>query len=351
MKKNLTRVFVLALVLLFFAFSYYQEQVSNISENSESVLFKVTEDHNSLRKVIYELEDEGLLRSSDFSKLQARLHGFNKVYVGLYDFNESMSSYDILKMLNTSGAADQDVRIRLTEGFWARDMAEAMVYITDIPSEEFLSLWNDQDYIKELMKSYDFLPKEILDQKEANVLLEGYLYPDSYSINPLNTAEEITEIILQNGQNKFDSLKDLMDQTDFNTHELYTLASVVEYEAASDEDMKKVAGVFMNRLEIDMKLQSSVTVCYSLYDFEDWTECENGDNIRIDSPYNTYKYKGLPPGPILNPSIKAIEATLNYDDNDYFYFVADVYDVIDGNVHYQETYAEHEEIRIELLGY
>ena len=351
MKKNLTKIFVIALVVLFFAFAYYQEQVSKVSENSQSVLFKVTEDHNSLRRVMHELENEGLIRSYDFSKIQARLHGFDKVYVGLYDFNESMSSYEILKMLNTAGAADQDVRIRFTEGFWAKDIAEAMVYITDIPSEEFLELWNDPEFVKEMMKTYDFLPKEILEQKDANVLLEGYLYPDSYNINPLNTAEEITEILLKNGQRKFDSIKESLAKSDFNTHELYTLASVVEYEAATVEDMRTVAGVFMNRLEIGMPLQSSVTICYTLYDFEDWTDCESAAGNQTDSPYNTYIYKGLPPGPILNPSLKSIEATLDYDKNDYFFFIADVYDVLDGEVHYQKTYEEHELVRMKLLGY
>lgn len=351
MKKHLTKIIAVIIVILFFTFAFYQEQVSNVSENSESVLFKVNGEHNSLNKVVVKLEEDGLIKSSFYTKVQAKLNRFDRVYAGLYDFNESMSSYEILGMLNNPGAANKDVNVRLTEGYWAKDMAEAMVFITDIESEDFLKLWNDLDFVKEMITKYEYLPDEILELKDVNVLLEGYLYPDTYRINPLNTAEEVTEIILRNGQSKFDTVKELMSESEFNQHQLYTLASVVEYEAGSEEDMQKVAGVFMNRLEIDMKLQSSVTVCYSLYEFDDWTECESGENIQIESPYNTYKYKGLPPGPILNPSIKAIEATLDYDNNDYFFFIADVYDVIDGKVHFQETYEEHEVLRLELLGY
>lgn len=350
MKKHLNKIIGLLIIILFFAFGFYQEQVSRVSENSEPVLFKVNE-NKGLNKILVKLEEDGLIRSNFYSKVQAKLHRMDRVYAGLYEFNPSMTSYEILGMLNNPSAADKDVTIRLTEGFWAKDMAEEMVFVTDIESEEFLKLWNDKKFIKKMIDKYDFLPPEILEQEDARVLLEGYLYPDTYRINPQNTVEEVTEIILRNGQSKFKTIKDLMEESELTQHEIYTLASIVEYEAGTNQDMKKVAGVFMNRLDIDMKLQSSVTVCYSLYDFEDWTECESGENIQIDSPYNTYKYKGLPPGPILNPSIKAIKATLDFDDNEYFFFIADVYNVMDGKVHFQETYEEHERLRMELLGY
>ena len=100
-----------------------------------------------------------------------------------------------------------------------------------------------------------------------------------------------------------------------------------------------IAGVFFNRMAIDMKLQSSVTVCYAIdKEKEDnWMKCEVNPNF--DSPYNTYKYAGLPPGPILNPGKSAIEATLNPTSSKYLYFMADVYG--DGKVYYAETYNEH----------
>ena len=134
-------------------------------------------------------------------------------------------------------------------------------------------------------------------------------------------------------------------------YELMTLASIVEYEASTDEDMRLVAGVFMNRLEAGMKLQSSVTICYALYDFESWEECESASNNQNPSPYNTYVHEGLPPGPILNPSLRAIEATLDYTPSSYLFFIADVHGVVDGKVHYQTTYDEHVQDRLLLLGY
>lgn len=352
MKKKLTKAIAITLmIVLMIIFGIYQQQVSRISKNSEAVLFEVTEEGNGLNEAIAKLEEENLIHSAFFTKIQSKINSFDRVYAGMYNFNQSMSSYDILDMLNDPRAANQDMNVQLTEGYWARDMANMIAPVTGSKGEDYIELWNDKTFVKKMIKKYNFIPKEILDQKEARVLLEGYLYPDTYRINPKNTMEEVTEIILKNGQEKYNLIKKEISKSDLTRHEVYTLSSIVEYEANTIKDMEMVAGVFMNRLEIDMPLQSSVTVCYTLYDFEDWTECESVEGNQTESPYNTYLNKGLPPGPILNPSLISLEATLNYDDNDYFYFIADVYEEIDGKVYYQETYEEHEEVRMELLGY
>lgn len=121
--------------------------------------------------------------------------------------------------------------------------------------------------------------------------------------------------------------------------ELITFASIVQYEASTKTDMEMIAGVFQNRMKLGMSLDSSVTVCYVLYD--DMTSGEDCEvNTHIDSPYNTYKNAGLPIGPILNPGAAAIDAVLHPKDNDYLYFVADIYG--DGKVYYAKTLQEQE---------
>ena len=137
-------------------------------------------------------------------------------------------------------------------------------------------------------------------------------------------------------------------------HELITLASIVQYEAATSEDMQRIAGVFYNRLKADMPLQSTVTVCYALYDDLDrsdtdsWKACEASTDI--DSPYNTYLHSGLPVGPILNPGEEAIEAVLHPENNDYLFFIADINGVKGeaGKVYYSRTYEEHQKLQEEL---
>lgn len=351
MKKNQTKLLTLIALVLLIVFVIYQRQVSRISKNSEPVLFEVNGDVNGLNQAIHKLEEENLIHSAFFTKIQAKMNGFNKIYAGTYKISESMNSYEILDLFNDPDAANHEVIVQLTEGYWARDMAKKISDATGTSSDDYIKLWNDKDFVAKMIERYDFIPKEVLNQNGAKVLLEGYLYPDTYRINTMHTLEEVTEIILDNGQKKYDRVKDKISKSKLSPHEIFTLASIVEYEASGLEDMKKVAGVFMNRLEIGMPLQSSVTICYTLYDFEDWTDCESAAGNQTDSPYNTYIYKGLPPGPILNPSLKSIEATLDYDKNDYFFFIADVYDVLDGEVHYQKTYEEHELVRMKLLGY
>ncbi|MPM70626.1 Endolytic murein transglycosylase [bioreactor metagenome] len=113
---------------------------------------------------------------------------------------------------------------------------------------------------------------------------------------------------------------------------------MTQFEAGNDTDNKIVSGIWFNRLESGMPLQSSVTVCYALYDYEHWHSCEV--NTDLDSPYNTYKYSGIPIGPIDNPGESAIASVLYPTKTDYYFFIADVYG--DGTIYYAKTYAEHQ---------
>ncbi|CAM3666997.1 endolytic transglycosylase MltG [Erysipelothrix urinaevulpis] len=349
MKKKHTKVILILVLLLVLTGGFYVYQVSSIQKNSEPVLFEVQE--GGFNQVLHQLEEEGLIRSAFFTKIQAKIHGFGRVYVGTVEVDKADSSKKILEKLDNPDFISDDVTITLNEGDWAKHMAEKLSSVNGVSAQDYLDLWNNEVFLQAMVEKFDHIPQEIVKLKDVRVKLEGYLYPDTYRLSPKDSAETITETLLSNGANKFEEVKDLVHLSDLTQEELYTLASIVEYEASGDEDMRKVAGVFMNRIEADMALQSSVTVCYSLYEFDDWKECESAENNQIESPYNTYRYKGLPPGPILNPSIRALKATLDYDKNNYLFFIADVYQKEDGKVHYQETYAEHEVVRKKLLGY
>ena len=137
----------------------------------------------------------------------------------------------------------------------------------------------------------------------------------------------------------YETYKDDLSSSNVSMHDIITMASMVQYEASTTEDMGLVSGVFYNRLAINMHLGSSVTICYALYDeYKTAEDCEL--NANIDSPYNTYLYAGLPVGPILNPGKDAIMAALHPTENDYYYFMADIYG--DGTVYYARTQEEHD---------
>lgn len=339
-KKRWLGIIVGVILVLSMSLLYFNVILNQSVTVEESGYHFVVESGETLNTVLDDLNDASVIPNSFFAKVYARIENLNEVYSGSYLLDSSMNSKDVIKLLNQPPLMDEVV-VQLTEGFWAKDMAKQLGDSLGIDENEFLSAWHDQAYIESLMPSYDFLTEELFND-EVRIYLEGYLYPDTYHI-PLNaTVDEVTRQILNNTQYYFNEVKDLIEASSYTIHEVFILSSLVMYEASGEYDQQMVAGVFENRMETDMPLQASASVCYVLYEFDSWLECESYDNQVIDSPYNTYVYLGLPVGPILNPNIDAIKNTLKYQKHDYFYFVADVYEGGDGTVYYTETLREHE---------
>lgn len=304
----------------------------------------------SLTSILTRLQDDGMIRNADFSRLWLQIKGVPGWYAGTYPVSSDMPAEEIMTVLSDpSNAVTTDVRVTIPEGWWAKEIAQALSEKFPYTKEEFLQAWNDMDYIRTLAKDYPFLNVESLEADDLKVKLEGYLFPETYMIDQEADVNEITRTFLDQFEKVYDSLKSQFDKSDMNVEEVVTLASIVQFESGSPADMKEIAGVFENRLTQDMPLESSVTVCYALYDkFDDPKACET--NVDIDSPYNTYLVKGLPPGPILNPGREALEAVLDPADNDYLFFVADIYNKKSdpGKVYYAKTYEEHLKLMEEL---
>ncbi len=165
--------------------------------------------------------------------------------------------------------------------------------------------------------------------------MEGYLFPDSYYVYERSSPSEIIGIFY-NGFKKFmtDSLKARADSMGFSVHEVLTLASIVEGETNKTEEMPQIASVYLNRLKRGMKLEADPTIQY--LQPNGWKRLLYKD-LKIKSPYNTYLYAGLPPGPINNPGGKAILAVLYPADTDYLFFVANG----EGGHNFSKTYSQH----------
>lgn len=308
-----------------------------VQNESEVVVFEV-QSGQSLSTVGENLKQENIIRSTQAFRFVANQEGLTAIKAGKFRIDKSWTNKEILEVLNNASLAIPDqVRVTLPEGFWAKDIAQRMSENTNVSKEALLELWNNETYIRELMLRYDFLEESIFSE-DARVYLEGYLFPETYDFFSETTAEAITTRLLDQTQRVINRNQALFDQSDMSIHEVFTLASIVQYEARSLQDMKMVSGVFHNRLNINMPLQASPTVCYSLYEFDSWLDCER--QTQINSPYNTYVVLGLPPGPILNPSEMALIATLEPTQTSYMYFMADVYG--DGTIYFAETLAEHE---------
>lgn len=319
--------------------SYVQSNLKAVGE-SETITSFIVEEGDTLSVITDRLLEKKLIYNGFIVEQYAKYVDLVDFKIGVYYLNEGMDVFSILSVLNDPSAAiPKDVIITIVPGDWAKEIAVKLAeQCINVSAEELLALWNDKAYIESLMSEYSVLSDEIFSE-DVKVYLEGYLMPETYFMNPEASADSLTRRILNQTQKIYDENKEAFEKSGFSIHELITLASVVQFEARYEEDMKMVAQVFRNRLDANMPLQSSVTVCYALYEYDHWRDCENLDNQQIDSLYNTYLYKGLPVGPITNPSAASIIATLNPIANDYLFFIADIYG--DGTVYYAKTYAEH----------
>ncbi|MFV0380155.1 MAG: endolytic transglycosylase MltG [Anaerorhabdus sp.] len=349
MKKSKRRLNVsnlLILILTFLLISigifyfYCKSQSTPITNESEIVVFSVQDGHG-VKATLKNLEKENIIKSSFASGLLLKFSGKNyNLKLGDYNIDKSWDINKILSTLSDGSNAISDTRkITFIEGEWLKNMADKLSTSTNLVYEDIIFKWNDKNYVEELMKEYSFLTDEVFND-DIRYYLEGYLFPNTYEFYVNTTIDEATRKMLDETNKLYIKNKDEILNSPYSIHEIFTLASIVQYEASSIEDMKLIAGVFLNRLDINMKLQSSVTVCYAL-DLDsgkDWKDCESNPNH--ESPYNTYRYQGLPPGPILNFSEEALNAVLNPTKSEFLYFMADVYN--DGKVYFAENLEEHE---------
>jgi len=329
------------IVVLGFSFVFVNSNLSAVGPVGETSAVVISKG-DTLTVVSDQLFEKGLIKNQLVFENYAKFVKLTDFKVGTFyvDFGSDVKT--ILTTLNdASKARPTDVVVTIIPGDWAKQIAENLASkVYDVSAEELLELWNSEEYIRSLMDEYSVLTEEIFENKnEVRVLLEGYLMPETYFMNPLASADSLTRRILNQTQKVYDDNKALFDNFGMSVHDVITFASVIQFEAGKESDMKLISQVFINRMNIGMRLQSSVTVCYALYEYDSWKDCESYDNQTIDSKYNTYLYSGLPVGPITNPSKLAILSTVQPTANDYYFFLADVYG--DGTVYYAETYAEH----------
>jgi len=255
------------------------------------------------------LEENGLIRSTFAFGIKSRLEGLDGTYeAGYYALAKNMTMDEIMQAIQKGTALT--VRFTIPEGFDIKKTAERLSEKGLINIDEFMNQVETGDY------PYKFLA----DAASGRERLEGFLYPDTYEVYPDADERQIIDKMLARFDALFtDEYYDRAAEMGMSVNQVITLASIIEREARVPEDRPVIASVFYNRLEIGMPLQSCATVQFILGEQK---EKLTNDDIAIDSPYNTYKNKGLPPGPICSPGIDSIKAALYPADTDYLYFLA-----------------------------
>lgn len=269
-----------------------------------------------LRNALDRLEGESLVRSAVATRLLAKYKNVTtNVKAGTYQIAPTMTSQEVLEALQ------KPVRrmVRLPETNWAARTANLLAKDQLGTAKEYMALVKNPS---EFQDEVSFpLPEDSL---------EGYLYPDTYDLPPLMTPREVISRQLENFERRV--WKGLGKPK--NLHRAIIVASMVEMEVARDEERPIVAGVIENRLAKGMLLQIDAAINYGL---QKWRPLTYADYRGVDSPYNLYRNKGLPPGPICSPSLKSIKAALNPAKHDYFYYVA----LPSGRSLFAATYDEH----------
>lgn len=277
------------------------------------------------------LEEQGLIRDAKYFEFLSRIHGFeSKLQAGDYLLSSDMDLPTMMHALRYGQVHAE--RVTIHEGLHLRQIADVLSERGLVDRERFLMLAGDETLV------YGDQPP--IDKPHPS--LEGYLFPDTYLFSSSMTEEQIIRTMV----NRFIEVVSPVVEgrtapLGMSLHEIVTLASIVEKEALLRREQPIIASVFVNRLSIDMPLQADPTIAY-LFD-EHRTRLLYAD-LEIASPYNTYRNRGLPPGPIASPGVSAIEAVLEPADTDLFFFVARG----DGTHVFTRTFNEHVRARQQL---
>ncbi|MDP4152344.1 MAG: endolytic transglycosylase MltG [Bacillota bacterium] len=281
----------------------------------------------STGEIASSLKDAGVIKYKFAFKIFTQMtKNDGKFKYGRYELNTKMDYLGIITALKKTSTTSA-VKVLIPEG------KEQQEILQILEQNKICSAADLKKTIDTYKFDYDFL-KDI--PKRANYL-EGYLFPDTYEFSVGEDPVVVIKAFLDNFKSKYDSkLLALTKEKGMTVDQVVTLASVIEREAADDKDRGKVASVFTNRLNSKQYpyLQSCATVQYVLKERKEILSIED---TKIDSPYNTYKYKGLPVGPIASPGIASIKAALNPDKTDYYFFVVNK----DGVHTFSKTLAEH----------
>ena len=357
-KSRLKGFFVTVFVLLvligvggFFGYRYVESALQPVDANSKQYVTVQIPEGANLQQIGDTLEKSELVKHGFIFSLYAKYKNYSDLKSGYYNLQKSMSTDDIIKELQKGGTPQpQEValaNLTIPEGYTLDQIAQTVGQLQGefkepLTADAFLAKVQDETFISQLVAKYPTLLGS-LPTKESGVRyrLEGYLFPATYAIKESTTVESLIDEMVaamdQNLSGHYTAIK----EKNLTVNELLTIASLVEKEGLKTDDRKLIAGVFYNRLNLGMPLQSNIAILYA--------EGKLGQNISladdaaidttINSPYNVYTNLGLMPGPVDSPSLDAIEASINQTKSDNLYFVANVQD---GKVYFATTREEHD---------
>ena len=312
--KKFFDIVIVIIAIIFFLWWIFLYPPGNFPRNS----FASIEGGSSLTQIADYLKDKNFIKSKNAFLITAKvLNKDREIKFGDYFFEKPFSVIQLIDRLSSAEFGFNQVKVTVPDCSSAEEISEPFSQFENFDKDKFLIMVADQS-------------------------LEGYLFPDTYFVMPNINTEGVIKILKKNFEKKISPLMADIEKSGHSLQEIIIMASLIEREVHDYEDRRIVAGILWNRLEIEMPLQIDAVFVYLL----DKKSSElTMDDLKIDSPYNTYLYKGLPPGAICSPSFDAIEAVLNPIKTNYLYYLSDK----NGYTYFAETFEEHKKNKAKYL--
>lgn len=329
-------LFVIIGIIGFSTYNYIKSGLQPMDKKSTEGIDVVIPMGSGITSISKILEEEGIIKDQRIFKYYTKFKNESQFQAGEYTLTKSMTLDEIIESLKTGKVYREPIfTITVPEGLTLQQIASIVAKKTDHTEEEFLNVVTSESFISEMMSKYPTLITEEVRGENIKYALEGYLYPATY---PFYEKAPSIPTIIETMIKELDTLVlnyvDAISERNMTVHQFLTFASLLEEEATAQTDRETIASVFYNRLKVDMPLQTDPTVLYALGSHKDRVLYSD---LEVQDPYNTYKVKGLPPGPIAGAGKISLEATLSPSSTDYLYFLADP----EGVNHFAKTYDEH----------
>ena len=357
-KFRFVRFLVTLLILLallgvggFYGYRYAESALQPVDPSSKQFVKVYIPNGANSQEIGSILEKSGLVKHGLLFTAYVKYKNYSDLKSGYYNLQKSMSTEDLIKALQVGGTPEpQEVifaNLTIPEGYTLEQISHAVGQLQGdfkepLTAEAFMAKIQDENFIAQEVAKYPKL-LESLPAKDSGVRyrLEGYLFPATYTIKESTTIESLIDEMLATMDKNLSPHYATIKEKNLTVNELLTIASLVEKEGAKTEDRKLIAGVFYNRLNLGMPLQSNIAILYA--EGKLGQKISLADDVAIDttidSPYNVYKNIGLMPGPVDSPSLDAIESSINQTKSDNLFFVANVQD---GKVYFAATKEEHD---------
>lgn len=344
----ISAVLVLTIVVAGFSFyNFFKSSLKPLNANDDKLVQVQIPIGSTSKQIGQVLENSKIIKSGLIFSYYVKMNNLSDFQAGYYQMAPNMTLDEISKSLQSGGTDEPealaDAKITIPEGYSIDQIAALFEKEAGVKQEDFLALMKDEQFFNEMAGRYPELLTSAKQAKDVRYRLEGYLYPATYNYYKENDLKDIVEQMIVKTDQVMSPYYDAIAEKKLTVQQVLSIASLVEKEGVTDEDRRKIAQVFFNRIEVDMPLQSDISILYAMDEHK--VHLSNKDT-QVDSPYNLYINKGTGPGPFNSPSESAITAVMNPEENDFVYFLADV---STGKVYYAKTYEEHLELKKEYI--